>query len=389
MKILHTCLAAFYIDKYGYQENILPKIHKLQGHNVHILASTETYIENNKLGYVQPSSYVNENNIPVTRIPYVKWIPHKIVKKLRIYKGISQILQEFKPDIIFLHDIQFMSIVEIVKYAKDNINVKIYADGHTDFINSARNWISKNILHKIIYRWCAKQIEPFVKTFWGVIPLRVDFFIDVYGINKDKVDLLVMGVDDSVIDISKKEVIRKTIRDELNIKKDDFVIVTGGKIDKRKNIDKLMKVVNELNDDKIKLIIFGKPSEELENTINTLAQSKNIIMIGWIEPSKLYDYLFASDLAFFPGTHSVLWEQAVGVGLPCVFKRWKGIHHVDVGGNCIFIENGIEDEIREVLLKIYNNKTIYNNLKDIAIEKGIPEFSYFKIAQKAIGELND
>ena len=108
-------------------------------------------------------------------------------------------------------------------------------------------------------------------------------------------------------------------------------------------------------------------------------------MIGWIEPSKLYDYLFASDLAFFPGTHSVLWEQAVGVGLPCVFKRWKGIHHVDVGGNCIFIENGIEDEIREVLLKIYNNKTIYNNLKDIAIEKGIPEFSYFKIAQKAIG----
>ena len=46
MKILHCCLAAFYIDNFSYQENIFPKIHKLQGHQVHIIASTETYLEN-------------------------------------------------------------------------------------------------------------------------------------------------------------------------------------------------------------------------------------------------------------------------------------------------------------------------------------------------------
>ena len=64
MKILHCCLAAFYIDDYGYQENILPKIHKKQGHQVEILASTETYLNNSELGYIKPKSYRTKDNIP-------------------------------------------------------------------------------------------------------------------------------------------------------------------------------------------------------------------------------------------------------------------------------------------------------------------------------------
>ena len=78
-----------------------------------------------------------------------------------------------------------MSIIQIVKYAKKR-NVKIYADGHTDFINSAKNWVSKNILHKIIYKYCAKKIEPYVAKFYGTLPLRVKFIRDVYGINPKK-----------------------------------------------------------------------------------------------------------------------------------------------------------------------------------------------------------
>ena len=49
MKILHCCLAAFYIDNYGYQENILPKIHQIHGHEVKIVASTETFIDDKNL----------------------------------------------------------------------------------------------------------------------------------------------------------------------------------------------------------------------------------------------------------------------------------------------------------------------------------------------------
>lgn len=32
MKILHICLASFYIDNYSYQENLLPKFHMISAY---------------------------------------------------------------------------------------------------------------------------------------------------------------------------------------------------------------------------------------------------------------------------------------------------------------------------------------------------------------------
>lgn len=385
MKIMHCCLASFYIDNYGYQENLLPKTHKIQGHDVMILASTETYLENRHLGYVEASSYYNEDEIQVVRLPYIKWLPHFLAKKLRIYNGVADEINKFNPDLIFLHDIQFLSITQFVRYMRRHKHVKLYADGHTDFGNSARNWVSKHVLHKIVYRWCAKRIEPYATKFFGVTPLRVRFFEDVYLINKDKTDLLVMGVDDSVVDINKAHSKRRSVRARLGIQPDDFVVVTGGKIDKRKHIDILMEVINNSDISKIKLIVFGEPVPEMKLIIETLAISKKIIMIGWVPPNEVYDYFFASDIGVFPGTHSVLWEQAVGVGLPCVFRRWDGMEHVDVGGNCLMIENGTYQEITDALYLLHTDRNLLSTMKNISIDKGVPVFSYSRIAKHAIG----
>ena len=384
MKILHCCLAAFYIDDYGYQENILPKIHKKQGHQVEILASTETYLNNSELGYIKPKSYQTKDNIPIRRIPYIGLLPHFVAKKLRIYTGIKEVLQRFKPDILFLHDCQFLSITQIVKYKKENKNVKIYIDSHTDFINSGKNWLSKNILHGYVYRWCAKKIEPYANKFYGTLPLRNNFLKEVYNISEKKIDLLVLGVDDTNIDYENKIDIRNQIRSELSVDEDVFLIITGGKIDPRKNIINLMSAIKQINNDKIKLIVFGSINKDLKEDFSKLSKNNNIISISWINSENIYKYFFASDLAFFPGTHSVLWEEAVGLGMPCVFRKWDGIQHIDLGGNCLFINHGNIEEIQKIILNLYNDKQKILDMKENAILKGIPYFSYSKIAKRAI-----
>jgi len=384
MKILHCCLAAFYIDNYSYQENILPKMHKLQGHNVMILASTETYLHKAELGYLPPSSYINTDGIPVTRIPYVKWLPHSVAKKMRIYEGILKVVEEFKPDIIFLHDLQFVSITEIAAYAKKHPEVKVYIDGHTDFINSGKNWLSKHILHGIIYKWCAKKIEPFTRKFYGVLPLRVDFFIDVYGMPEEKTELLLLGADHTVVDINKRDEINQVVRPQLNIKATDLVIIAGGKLDRRKNIHVLMNIVDKFQKDDLKLIVFGVPTADMKEEIERFAQSPSIKLIGWLSSEETYNYLLASDLAFFPGTHSVLWEQAIGTGLPCVVKRWTGIEHVDLGGNCLFLDSDNPSEIEEKIMLLYNDRELLNKMTAVARTRGMKEFSYYEIAKKAI-----
>jgi len=388
MKILHLCLAAIYVDNHGYQENILPKMHKLQGHEVMIVASTETFIENQKLGYITPSSYKTADDIPLVRLPYVSWIPSKLVRKLRLYTGLSEVLRSFQPDCIFLHDIQFISIKNIAAYVKENKNVVVYADGHTDFINSARNWVSRNILHKLIYKWCAKRIEPHIKKFWGTLPARVNFFKDVYNIAPEKVDLLVMGGDMTNIDFENKENIRISIRKKYHIDDKTFLIITGGKIDELKNIHLLIQSIDKIAKDDIKLLVFGNVNEELKPKFDVLFQSKFVKYVGWINSNEVYDYFLASDLAFFPGTHSVLWEQAIAAGLPGVFKKWEGMQHVDVGGNVSFLDDVSVKTIEEMILKIYNNPNLYNKMKEVSETAGISTFSYYKIAQRAIG-LND
>lgn len=384
MKILHCCLAAVYVDFYGYQENILPKMHKLQGHEVRIVASTETFTDNMNLGYVKPNKYVTEYGVPITRLPYLKILPHQIIKKLRFYEGLKAVLNEFQPEIIFLHDVQFLSIFSIVNYAKRNRNCVIYADGHTDFINSARGWVSKNILHKMIYKRCAKAIEPYTKKFYGVLPVRVDFYKEVYKINPKKLELLVLGGDLTEIDLNKKEEIRKRIRDELEIKHDDLVVITGGKIDSKKNVHLLMAAINNIATDKIKLIVFGSVSVELKTEIEELAKSKYIRFIGWKKSSDISNYFISSDIAFFPGTHSVLWEQSAALGLPGVFKYWEGMQHMDIGGNCIYLKKITGNTIKETLLSLYNNPGVLNQMNDIAQNEGMKYFSYFDIAKRAI-----
>lgn len=384
MKILHCCLAAFYIDDYGYQENILPIMHQLQGHEVSILASTETFLENSAIGYTNAGSYHTKEGIPITRINYIKWLPLFLSKKLRIYNHIRKVLEVFSPEIIFIHGSQFISINIIAFYAKRHPNVKIYVDGHTDFINSGTNWISKNILHGIIYKWCTKKIEPYTRKFYGVLPIRVDFFSEVYGIPSNKVELLVLGFDPTKVKFSQRDEIKKKLRNDLRISKGDFVIITGGKIDSRKKIDVLMETVIELKIPDIILIVFGTYSEELENKMKELIKSSNIKYIGWIQSDKVYDYFLASDLAIFPGTHSVLWEQAVGVGLPCIFKRWEGMQHVDLSGNCLFFDD--ESEVKDLILSLYHDRNKLLQMKNIAEEKGMREFSYYEIAKRAIEE---
>lgn len=386
MRILHCCLAAFYIDGYSYQENVLPRMHKLQGHEVSILASTETYVDNKKLGYVVPRSYHTIDGIPIKRIPYLTWLPHALAKKLRIYSGILEVLESFKPDIIFLHDCQFISIKEFAKYARKHPKVKVYVDGHTDFINSARNWLSKNILHRFIYKWCAKKINPYTRKFYGVLPLRVDFFRDMYGIPSEKIELLMLGAEHQIVDLSKRNEIKDSIRQVLTVDKGDFVIVTGGKLDERKKIHTLMQAVDELQVKGLKLIVFGVPDHEMEGEFEALAKSKYIRYVGWSTSEKTYEYFLAADLVFFPGTHSVLWEQAVGLGLPCVFKEWKGIQHIDLGGNCLFINSAGLTEIKEKILLLYHDRNLLDKMKEVAETQGMREFSYYEIAKKAIEE---
>ena len=385
MRVLHCCLAAFYIDNYGYQENILPRMHKLQGHDVLIIASTETYVDKVHLGYTTPGNYINEDGIPVHRIPYNSFLPHKIAIKFRFYKGLYEELNQFNPDFIFLHDLQFLSIKDIVKYIKEHPEVKVNADCHSDFRNSARGFISKNVLHGILYKHCVDQIMPFIGHFYGTLPARVDFLKKMYGTPGDRTELLVMGADDQYVQLAKESNQREIIRRHYNIEDDSFLIVAGGKFDswKRWILDVIDAIELVSQEHKVKLLVFGSVMENdgFKDEFDKRCDGKIVQYVGWIKGNESYNYFEASDLVIFAGLHSVLWEQAVGQGKPCIFKHLEGFTHIDLGGNCMFINTSDKDDIALAIRECIDN---YPEMLKNAQEKGLKAFSYYEIARQAL-----
>ena len=379
MKIVHLCLASFYIDGYSYQENELPKYHRAAGHEVEIIASRVSFDADGHIcEYQGESRYLNENGIPVTRLDYQS--PARIYSVLRRYRGLYDVLERFAPELLFIHGCQFMDIDVAVRYVKKHPDTRVVVDNHADLCNSATNFLSMNVLHKIIWKRCARKAEPVTARFYGVTPSRVDFLKDIYGLPAEKCSLLVMGADDEAVENASRPEVRQRRRIGYGVADDDIVIVTGGKIDHNKpQVLKLMQAVNQLKDDRIRLIVFGSVVDELKEAFRRNI-GDHVKYIGWRKSEEIYEDFAAADIVAFPGLHSVLWEQAAGMGKPCLFKRIKGFEHVDLGGNCLFFENDDSDEY----LRVIQNAAQRLDAMKAAARQGSGVFSYRAIAEKSL-----
>lgn len=383
LKILHICLCGPVTDNWNYQDNLLTKYHAKLGHEVSIMTSQWIWDNKGKLVLDNRGKYTNSDGVQIRRLR-IKGNDN-FYKKFKRFEGVIETIKEINPDILFIHGCQFMDIDIIVKYLKNNLQVKVYVDNHADFSNSATNFISKNILHKIIWKSRAKLIEPYVEKFYGVLPARVDFLTEVYGIRKEKVELLVMGADDEKVQEAQENIANKAIRKKYRIDEDDFLIVTGGKIDTAKTQTLLlMKAIHEIHNKKVKLLIFGSVAKELQNEFKSLVDNEKVYYIGWINAVETYDYFAIADLVVFPGRHSVFWEQVVGQGIPMIVKYWEGTSHIDLGGNVSFLYEDSSKEIYREILNLIKNRSKYLEMKKVAEENGMRCFSYKKIASECL-----
>lgn len=384
MIIVHLALACFYIEGFEYQENILPRKHREAGNTVYIITSQYSFNKNHIVYERAVGEYINGDKIPVTVLGYNEKYK-KLSRMFRIYNGLYDKLMKINPHIIFCHGTQFFSINGLIRYKRNNPDVKVFFDNHGDYVNSGVSLSFKRRLqHRLLWGYIARRAAKISEVIWGVTPLRVKFLQEIYKVNPKKTALLIMGGDDDKIDFKNQLNIRNCLRQKHKIETDDFLIITGGKINTAKNIHLLIEAVKKINNPSVKLVVFGQPDLEMAKEFEEITRSEVIRNIGWIKSEDAYNWFLASDLAVFPGTHSVLWEQACACAIPCVFKFWDGMTHVDVGGNCKFLHNDSIEEIAQTILEIYNNSDLYKKMKKVAVEKGIDYFSYRQIAKRSI-----
>lgn len=386
MKIVHVCLVGGYTEGINYQENNLIRYQAMDGHEVSLITTDHCYTEGVWGLCRTESDYINPDGVHIIRLPFALKVPYNVNRHIGIFKGFMETLERLSPDVLFVHCVQFQDLRKVAVYKKRHPEVTVYVDSHTDFSNSARNWFTRNTLYRFWWKPCARVVEPYVEKFFGVMPARVDFLINIFGVSAEKVDLLVMGADDESVERAKQPEIREAVREKYNIKSDDFLIVTGGKIDAFKTQTLLlMQAVKEMSSERVKLLIFGSVQEELKEKLFALCDGSKIQYVGWAKGEEPYEYFASADLVVFPGRHSVYWEQVVAQGIPMICKYWDGTVHVDIGGNVEFLEEDSKDLIKEKLLEITENPSKYEEMKKAANGDRKNEFLYRGIARRSIG----
>lgn len=385
MRIVHIAPNAPYNEGWGYQENLLPKYQHNLGHEV-TLVITNLMHQNGKLVETDCCDKMMPDGVRLIRKPSGYSTHHGLIESIRNDMDVYSLLCELKPDYVFFHGLSSSAIRHVVLYkCKNNTKCVIVQDNHVDEANAYRPSWWKRLLLRTFYRQLVRSTISYVDKVYGVTPWRQEYAEGFYGVPHNKTDILIMGADDDSMDLANRLTYRNKIRSQFGISNEEFLIVSGGKLDEYKNIDVLMEACGRI--DKVRLIIFGSVEEKIKERFHQLlSRFGNITYIGWIKASDCYKYFYAADLVCFPGSHSVLWEQACASKVPCMFKRWHGMNHVDNGGNSVFVDSDnmlvLQKEIQEML---FTPK--YYSILDVARSEKTDIYRYSFIAQKSIDDL--
>lgn len=378
MKILHLMLACFYIDNYNYQENVLPRINKEDGHDVKIITSTETFIDNMNLGYLKPQEYINEDGIPVVRLPYKNYVCHKVSKKVRSYLGLLGEIEKYEPDIIYCHGLQFKDLDIIGQYKKMHPNVKIYADSHEDEHNSARTFLSKHVLYGLLYNPIINRNLCYIEKIFCVSREVMHFMNNVCNVPLEKLFFFPLG---GIINKDEEyENIRDKYRKQLNVLDNEILIVHSGKLDHNKKTVELVKAFSAVKDNSLKLVIIGQISTDIEDELNKLIEKdRRINFLGWKPASELMSFLAAADIYAQPGTQSATMQNAACACNAMMLYPYES-HKYIFGEKAIYVED--EDDIKEFFLTISNNKSVVEEIKYNCFEISKDVLDYKKMIKQ-------
>lgn len=318
MKIVMLC--DFFNESLEYQENLLAKYYIKHGHEVTIIASTFDSVFDyyaDQYNKTAPERTYFHGKLKIIRLRY----RINLLNRIKIFTSIYNILKQEKPDLIFVHDIA-LNILDAVRYKSSHPECKMILDYHADYSNSANNWISLKILHGVVRRGVLNLARRHLSKIFPIVPASALFLNEVYGVDYAEMELLPLGADTDLGAEVRERNEGDRLRTDYGIRSSDIVIFSGGKFAPAKKTELLIEAFKMLQRQDIHLFIVGEAATEYaEYKAKLETQAKehsNIHFTGWLNSRDIYAHLDMADIAAFPASQSILWQQAISMGLPLV-----------------------------------------------------------------------
>lgn len=341
LKIFMLC--DFYNESLEYQENLLVKYYRKHGHQVTVVASTfdsvfDYYNDRHESDW--PARTYLDLGAKIVKLRY----RYNLLNRLRAYTRIDRLLEDEAPDLIYVHDIM-LNLPECVDYVKRHSHCKMILDYHADYSNSGSNWLSLKVLHGVARKWFLDHARPHLARIFPIVPAGAVFLHEVYKVPHAAMEVLPLGAD---VDLAREVQARgggRRLRQEMGFQDSDIVVFTGGKLAPAKRTELLLDAVRRLPHLPLQVVVVGDASAADAPYMAQLkaraAGLPNIHFAGWLGREDIYCHLDMADLAVFPASQSILWQQAIACGKPliCGDVGHQDIAYLNLAENIVILPN--------------------------------------------------
>lgn len=321
MKIAHIGLACFYTEGMTYQDNLLSEQNARDGHEVLYISNAAKFVD----GIVVETGYEDkmDGGVHLVRLPYERFFNRFATGKLRRVKGLYKQLEDFAPDVILSHGLQYWSVLDVIRYKKDHPEVKLYADTHADYYTTGTNWLSRKVLHGIFYRHLAQKALPYLEKYFYTKVECQQFSVELYGMPEDRMEFYPLG--GTVLPEAEYQALRAKRRAELGVEEGTPLLIHAGKLEPKKRTDALLRAFAAVPELDARLAVIGSIPEEHKAELTRLIEADSrVLYLGWKSGEELGEYLCACDLYCQPGKVSAIMQNAVCRNCPLLLYPHPG-----------------------------------------------------------------
>lgn len=380
MKVLHVCICGPFTDGLAYQENELIDQHVAMGHEVTVIAATETYGQDKQIVHTEAGTTQLSCGADLIRLPYRWGLRGWLATKIRAHRGFRECIESVQPDRILFHGLTGWDLLVAAAYVVRSPSVKLFADCHEDFNNSARSWASRELLHKRFYKPIFRRCIDQISEVLCVTVESLDFAIDFYGSDRAKTRMYPLGgvIEPAAVNARR----RADFRSRLGFTDADLVITQTGKLDRTKRLDLALRAFRANPLPRLKFVIAGRMTDEVRAECLPLIEADpRIVDLGWQSTDELRTVLAGADFFLQPFGQTVTTQMAMCHGC-VVLAQDLPSHRWLIGDNGkLFKDAGELDIIFEWVVE---NQKIVEQLRQASMRFAEANLDYRKLALQIV-----
>ena len=295
---------------------------------------------------------------------------------LNPYHEISQVLEDFDPDII--HDQTPGPVaLAVFRYAKKH-NIPLVSTDHAYPDNVTQQLKLPAPAKKPINAMMNKYFVSFLKrSEYATMPTEqavADLIPQKRKPFKVPVEALSNGIDLSRFAKGRAD---KSIYEKYNLPTDKPIVLYVGRIDPEKSLDVLahsfVKVQQKIPNAQFVLVGDGAARPKLENIVEKEGLSKNVHFLGRVigdDLPQLYRTGTVFAITSKTETQSIVLMEAMASGLPCIAVNAGAVHElVKNSKNGYLCEPDNETAIARSIVKILDNKKLREKMSEESVKR--------------------